>query len=101
MKNNLLKKHAKSCYWASFFLPNNALDKCSSPTDHIHEPWKVNEMERRLFNIKTSYPNPIVDVTEALKHARKVLWAEKGSKEVKNAKKAVLSVHAVPGRKEQ
>ena len=71
------------------------------PTDHIHEPWKVNEMERSLFNIKTSYPHPIVDVTEALKHARKVLWAEKGSKEVKNAKKAVLSVHAVPGRKEQ
>jgi isocitrate lyase len=69
--------------------------------DHIHEPWKVNEMERSLFNIKTSYPHPIVDVTEALKHARKVLWAEKGSKEVKNAKKAVLSVHAVPGRKEQ
>ena len=71
------------------------------PTDHIHEPWKVNEMERSLFNIKTSYPHPIVDVTEALKRARKVLWAEKGSKEVKNAKKAVLSVHAVPGRKEQ
>ena len=30
MKSNLLKKHAKSFYWASFFLPNNALDKCSS-----------------------------------------------------------------------
>ena len=30
MKNNLLKKHAKSFYWASFFLSNNTLDKCSS-----------------------------------------------------------------------
>ena len=30
MKNNLLKKHAKSFYWASFFLPNNTLNKCSS-----------------------------------------------------------------------
>ena len=30
MKINLLKKHAKSFYWASFFLPNNNLDKCSS-----------------------------------------------------------------------
>ena len=30
MKSNLLKKHAKSFYWASFFLPNNVLDKCSS-----------------------------------------------------------------------
>ena len=30
MKSNLLKKHAKSFYWASFFLPSNTLDKCSS-----------------------------------------------------------------------
>mgnify|MGYP001307357867 CR=1 FL=1 len=30
MKNNLLKKHAKSFYWASFFLSNITLNKCSS-----------------------------------------------------------------------
>ena len=30
MKKNLLKKHAKSFYWASFFLSSNTLDKCSS-----------------------------------------------------------------------
>ena len=30
MKSNLLKKHAKSFYWASFFLPSNTLEKCSS-----------------------------------------------------------------------
>ena len=30
MKNNLLKKHAKSFYWASFFLSRNILSKCSS-----------------------------------------------------------------------
>jgi len=30
MKSNLLKKHAKSFYWASFFLPRDTLDKCSS-----------------------------------------------------------------------
>ena len=30
MKSNLLKKHAKSFYWASFFLSSNILDKCSS-----------------------------------------------------------------------
>ena len=30
MKSNLLKKHAKSFYWASFFLSNTTLDKCSS-----------------------------------------------------------------------
>ena len=30
MKSNLLKKHAKSFYWASFFLSRDTLDKCSS-----------------------------------------------------------------------
>ena len=30
MKNNLLKKHAKSFYWASFFLSRDTLKKCSS-----------------------------------------------------------------------
>ena len=28
--NNLLKKHAKSFYWASFFLSKPVFDKCSS-----------------------------------------------------------------------
>ena len=30
MRSNLLKKHAKSFYWASFFLSNDTFDKCSS-----------------------------------------------------------------------
>ena len=30
MSNNLLKKHAKSFYWASFFLSKKTLKKCSS-----------------------------------------------------------------------
>ena len=30
MKNNLLKKHAKSFYWASFFLSKETYNKCSS-----------------------------------------------------------------------
>lgn len=71
------------------------------PTEYIHEPWKMNEMERNLFGLKTLYPQPIIDLSEALKKARKVLWSEKGSKDVKNGKQSVLSMHAVPGRKEQ
>jgi phytoene synthase len=30
MKSNFLKKHAKSFYWASFFLSSNTFEKCSS-----------------------------------------------------------------------
>ena len=70
------------------------------PATHIHEPWKVNDMERQLFGIKTNYPPPIIDLTEALKVARKELWTTKGSTAVKAGKKAVLQAHALPSRKE-
>ena len=30
MKSSLLKKHAKSFYWASFFLNKTVFDKCST-----------------------------------------------------------------------
>ena len=69
------------------------------PKQHIHEPWKVNEMERVMFNIQTDYPAPIVDVTEALKKAREELWGNKRSKEVKAGRQAVLEKHAIPRRK--
>ena len=71
------------------------------PKQHIHEPWKVNEMERVMFNIQTDYPAPIVDVTEALKKAREELWGNKLSKEVKAGRQAVLEKHAIPRRKKQ
>ena len=70
------------------------------PATRIHEPWKVNDMERQLFGIKTNYPPPIIDLTEALKVARKELWTTKGSTAVKAGKKAVLQAHAIPSRKE-
>ena len=30
MNDNLLKKHAKTFYWASFFLSRNTFKKCSA-----------------------------------------------------------------------
>jgi deoxyribodipyrimidine photo-lyase len=71
------------------------------PKEHIHEPWKVNEMERVMFGIQTDYPAPIVDVTEALKVARVQLWGNKRSKEVKAGRQAVLDKHVISGRKKQ
>ncbi len=71
------------------------------PKEHIHEPWKVNEMERALFGVQTDYPAPIVDVTEALKVARAELWGNKRSKEVKAGRQAVLDKHIIRGRKKQ
>ena len=71
------------------------------PKEYIHEPWKMNEMERVMFGVKTDYPAPMVDVTEALKVARAELWANKKSKEVRAGRKAVLDKHTIKGRKKQ
>ena len=67
--------------------------------ENIHEPWKVNEMERILFGLKTDYPAPIIDITTALKEARRELWGTKNSKEVKQGRGEVLQKHTHPNRK--
>ena len=71
------------------------------PKEYIHEPWKMNEMERVMFGVKTDYPAPVIDVTEALKVARAELWGNKNSKAVREGRKEVLAKHAIKGRKEQ
>jgi deoxyribodipyrimidine photo-lyase len=71
------------------------------PKEYIHEPWNMNEMERVMFGVKTDYPAPIVNVTEALKVARAELWGNKNSKAVRAGRKEVLDKHAIKGRKEQ
>jgi deoxyribodipyrimidine photo-lyase len=71
------------------------------PKEYIHEPWKMNEMERTMFGVKTDYPSPIVDVTEALKVARAELWGNKKSKAVRAGRQEVIEKHTIKGRKEQ
>jgi len=56
MKSNLLKKHAKSFYWASFFLSNNTFDKCSSlynfcrTLDDIADDNNKLEVKKEIFS---------------------------------------------------
>ena len=73
----------------------------SFPEEYIHEPWKMGGMERVMYGVETNYPEPIVDVEEALKVARSELWSVKKSKEVKEAAKQVLDKHALPNRKKE
>jgi len=71
------------------------------PNDVIHEPWKMNAMERVLYGISTTYPSPVLDFEQSLKIARKELWAAKNSTDVKKAAKQVLVKHTIPNRKQQ
>lgn len=66
------------------------------PGDLIHEPWEMSDMEQQMYNciIGVDYPAPIIDdVKESYKHASKILWSKKGSKDVKKHNKAILKKH--------
>ena len=72
MKSNLLKKHAKSFYWASFFLPRNTLDKCSS-----------------LYNFCRTLDD-IVDDNDNLAVKRKIFLKFKKDFEIKNLNNQII-----------
>jgi len=46
------------------------------PSDLIHEPWKMNEMEQTFYNcrIGTDYPKPIIDLEIARKKATEIMY---------------------------
>lgn len=71
------------------------------PKEYIHEPWKMNEMERVMFGVKTNYPSPMIEITTALKVAREELWGNKRSNAVRAGRKEVLDKHTIKGRKKQ
>ena len=72
MKSNLLKKHAKSFYWASFFLSNNTLGKCSS-----------------LYNFCRTLDD-IVDDDNNLEVKKKIFLKFKGDFENKNLNNQII-----------
>ncbi len=70
--NNLLKKHAKSFYWASFFLSKPIFDKCSTlynfcrtlddivDSNHNLDIKKENFLRFKKFFINKDLDNPII-----------------------------------------
>ena len=77
MKSNLLKKHAKSFYWASFFLSSNTLDKCSSlynfcrTLDDIVDDSNNLSVKKEIFSkFKKDFENKNLD-----NHIIKDMWS--------------------------
>jgi len=62
------------------------------PAALIHEPWKLSEMERSLYNV-SSYPKPLILPEEGMRHARKMLWSMKGKAEVRREAQRILKRH--------
>ena len=89
MKSNLLKKHAKSFYWASFFLSKNALEKCSSlynfcrTLDDIVDDDDNNlDLKREIFTrFKKDFEKKDLN-NQIIKHMWSVMDSESISKQI-------------------
>ena len=88
MKENLLKKHAKSFYWASFFLPNNTLSKCSSlynfcrTLDDIVDDDNNLSVKREIFSkFKKDFENKNLE-NQIIKDMWSIIDSENISKQV-------------------
>ncbi len=88
MKSNLLKKHAKSFYWASFFLSSSTLDKCSSlynfcrTLDDIVDSNKNLSTKKEIFsNFKKDFENKNLD-DQIIKDMWSIIDSENISKRI-------------------
>lgn len=63
------------------------------PEEFIHEPWKMTELDQVFNGIKSNYPKPLVDLTEAGKKARIKIWGFRKSKEVKLEVNRIVKLH--------
>ena len=88
MKSNLLKKHAKSFYWASFFLSNNTVDKCSSLynfcrtlDDVVDAHNELNTKKEIFLKFKKDFENKNYD-NQIIKDMWSVIDSEKISKQI-------------------
>ncbi len=88
MKSNLLKKHAKSFYWASFFLSRNTLDKCSSlynfcrTLDDIVDDDNNLNLKKEIFSkFKEDFENKYLD-NQVIKDMWLVIDSENISKQI-------------------
>lgn len=65
------------------------------PIIHIHEPWKMTNMEQIFCTIMIGkdYPLPIVDLQESARMARDKIWGHKKHPAVQKEKKRLLNTH--------
>jgi len=70
------------------------------PSRIIHEPWKLSYIEQKDLNFElgNDYPRPIIDLEDAGRKARKVIWDMRKVPEVKKEAKRILSKHTVANR---
>ena len=63
------------------------------PSEFIHEPWKMTELDKEFNNVKLDYPKPVIDILKAGKIARKKIWSHRKDPAVKKENKRILNQH--------
>jgi deoxyribodipyrimidine photo-lyase len=63
------------------------------PSEFIHEPWKITEMDKMFYDLQIDYPKPLVDLEESGKSARNKIWGHRKNELVKKEKKRILNTH--------
>ncbi len=84
MNNNLIEEHAKSFYWASFFMPVETFKKCSSlynfcrTLDDIADDFNDLETKRKKFSkfknnfLNKNFENPIISKMWSIINSEKI-----------------------------
>ncbi len=70
------------------------------PSEFIHEPWQMTEMEQELYELRlgVDYPRPVVDVAASARRARKWIWEAQKWPQVKSESRRILARHTAPNR---
>ena len=65
------------------------------PVEFIHEPYKMSEMEQKIYKvvIGKDYPRPIVDLDVSGKVARKNIWGHRINEIVRKENNRILMTH--------
>ncbi|MFM6935096.1 MAG: deoxyribodipyrimidine photo-lyase/cryptochrome family protein [Flavobacteriales bacterium] len=88
------KKHDSEGQFIRKWVPELA----NIPTEFIHEPWLLSEMEQTLysFRIGVDYPFPIVDLEASQKSASEEVWSFRKELNVKKEAQRIIKKHVNP-----
>lgn len=63
------------------------------PSNFIHEPWKITEMDKALLGFNLNYPIPMIDIAKSGEKARKKIWGHRKDPKVKSENQRILALH--------